>query len=139
MESETYQPNEALRRQRLLRGWSQKKVADLLGTSEDIVSRWEHGKKKTSPFYQEKLCDLFGKTADELGFLYSADVAAQKTGYNLNQQEDRHSIENGTEPIEAATSDSSYTVKKPPPAYRYRPCLPTLSNTTWKTYRDSDV
>jgi tetratricopeptide (TPR) repeat protein len=34
-----------------------------------MVSRWELGKYPPSPFYQEKLCLLFGKTAQELGFL----------------------------------------------------------------------
>lgn len=62
-------PNSILRRERQLRGWSQQKVASLVETSEDVVSRWEHGERKPSPFYQEKFCALYGKTAEELGFL----------------------------------------------------------------------
>jgi transcriptional regulator with XRE-family HTH domain len=62
-------PNNILRRERLLRGWSQQKVASLVETSEDVVSRWERGERKPSPFYQEKFCVLYGKTAEELGFL----------------------------------------------------------------------
>src|SRR5579859_5402091 len=62
-------PNNILRRERLLRGWSQQKVARLVETSEDVVSRWERGERKPSPFYQEKFCVLYGKTAEELGFL----------------------------------------------------------------------
>ena len=62
-------PNEALRYQRSLRGWSQQKVADEIGASNEMISNWERGKKKTSSFYQEKLCALFGKNAEELGFL----------------------------------------------------------------------
>ncbi|HYU73487.1 MAG TPA: helix-turn-helix transcriptional regulator [Ktedonobacteraceae bacterium] len=69
MGSEKCQPNEALRHQRLLRGWSQKKVAGMLDSSVVMVNRWECGRRKTSPFYQEKLCDLFGMTAEELGFM----------------------------------------------------------------------
>src|SRR5690242_3589382 len=62
-------PNPLLRRERQLRGWSQQKVAELVGTSEDVVSRWERGERKPSPFFQEKLCVLYGKSAEELGFI----------------------------------------------------------------------
>lgn len=63
------QPNEQLRTERLRRGWSQKKVAFDIDTSKDMVSRWETGERVPSLYYQEKLCRLFGKTADELGFI----------------------------------------------------------------------
>lgn len=64
-------PNTILRRERQLRGWSQQKVAELVGTSEDVVSRWERGERKPSPFFQEKFCVLYGKNAEELGFIQS--------------------------------------------------------------------
>lgn len=67
-------PNSILRRERQLRGWSQQKVAELVDTSEDVVSRWERGESKPSPFFQEKLCLLYGKSAEELGiFGYGED------------------------------------------------------------------
>ncbi len=69
MDSDTKKPNRSLRFCRENRGWSQQKVAELVDTSEDMVSRWERGVTKTSPYYREKLCALFGKTAEELGFL----------------------------------------------------------------------
>lgn len=62
-------PNSTLRRERQLRGWSQQKIAELVGTSEDVVSRWERGERKPSPFFQEKFCVLYGKNAEELGFI----------------------------------------------------------------------
>src|SRR6266487_2231419 len=62
-------PNNILRRERQLRGWSQQKIAELVGTSEDVVSRWERGERTTSPFFQEKFCVLYGKNAEELGFI----------------------------------------------------------------------
>jgi len=68
MESER-KPNSILRHERQLRGWSQRKVAELVDTSEDVVSRWERGERKPSPFFQEKLCALYGKSAEELGIL----------------------------------------------------------------------
>ncbi len=86
MTRDLQQPNEALRHQRLLRGWSQGRVAQEIGTSAEVVNRWESGKKQTGPYYQEKLCALFGKNAEELGFLrpvaedLSPGVAAQQSG-----------------------------------------------------------
>lgn len=68
MDSER-KPNSILRHERQLRGWSQRKVADLVETSEDVVSRWERGERKPSPFFQEKLCALYEKSAEELGIL----------------------------------------------------------------------
>jgi transcriptional regulator with XRE-family HTH domain len=61
-------PNLALRRERDLRGWSQRRVAEEVDTSASIVSRWERGERVPEPHYREKLCKLFGKNAEELGF-----------------------------------------------------------------------
>src|SRR6266487_3225286 len=69
MVSDTKKPNRSLRFYRENRGWSQQKLAELVDTSEDMISRWERGVTKTSPYYREKLCALFGKTAEELGFI----------------------------------------------------------------------
>lgn len=61
--------NPLLRFEREKRGWSQRRVAEQLDTSEDMVSRWERGERTPIPFFQEKLCNLFGKNAVELGFI----------------------------------------------------------------------
>ena len=63
-------PNSMFRRERQLRGWSQQKVAELLGTSEDVVSRCERGERKPGPFFQEKFCILYEKSAEE-AWVYS--------------------------------------------------------------------
>jgi transcriptional regulator with XRE-family HTH domain len=77
MDSER-KPNSILRHERQLRGWSQRKVAELVDTSEDVVSRWERGERKPSPFFQEKLCALYGKSAQELGILEEDEEEATK-------------------------------------------------------------
>jgi transcriptional regulator with XRE-family HTH domain len=61
--------NEALRNQRLLRGWSQKDVADQLGTTTVTVNRWERGSQQPSPVFRFKLSTLYGKSEAELGLL----------------------------------------------------------------------
>ena len=74
------QPNARLRQQRLLRGWSLQRVVEELcklaaeeerlpGVNEAMVSNWENGRKKPSPFYQERLCKLYRMSAAQLGFM----------------------------------------------------------------------
>jgi transcriptional regulator with XRE-family HTH domain len=62
-------PNERLRRERQLRGWSQVHLAEQIGVPDYYISRWERGDVLPSPYYQQKLCEVFGKTAEELGML----------------------------------------------------------------------
>lgn len=64
--------NQALRQARTLRGWSQMALARQLETSTKNISRWERGETIPSPFYRERLCQLFGVDALSLGLLTSA-------------------------------------------------------------------
>lgn len=62
-----------LKIERELRGWSQTKLAEKLGTTSRSVNRWEQGLALPYPHYCKQLCNLFGKTAKELGLLPAAD------------------------------------------------------------------
>lgn len=79
------QPNLLLKEERELRGWSQRYVADAIGADRYYLSRWEHGTASPSPYYRQKLCELFGKNARELGMIArksqkGADVSEEETG-----------------------------------------------------------
>src|SRR5947209_642483 len=67
--SERAAPNNLLKRERELHGWSQKKLAELIDADTQNINRWERGKTSPSPFYRERLCKVFGKTAEELGLI----------------------------------------------------------------------
>jgi len=58
-----------LKRERQLRGWSQADVADRIGSDPRTVGRWERGLTFPSPYFQQRLIDLFGKDAQALGFI----------------------------------------------------------------------
>jgi transcriptional regulator with XRE-family HTH domain len=89
---EARHPNQRLRCARLQRGWSQQRVADLLNqllgaarADRELVYRWEAGKRTPSPFYRERLCQVFGMTAEQLGLVELpvadlADAARSVTG-----------------------------------------------------------
>jgi transcriptional regulator with XRE-family HTH domain len=67
---EARRPNELLRRARLLRGWSQQRVADHINApNRQLVYRWETGRRSPGPFYRERLCQEFKLTAEELGLV----------------------------------------------------------------------
>jgi transcriptional regulator with XRE-family HTH domain len=69
MHSEEFVPNERLRRARTLKGWSQAELAEQVGTSFEMVSRWERGITVPSPHYRKRLCTVIGQTAEELGLV----------------------------------------------------------------------
>jgi transcriptional regulator with XRE-family HTH domain len=46
--------------------WTQLEVADRLGTTPGNVSRWERCITVPGPYFRNKLCELFGKSAQEL-------------------------------------------------------------------------
>jgi transcriptional regulator with XRE-family HTH domain len=84
-------PNDLLRWEREKRGWTQEKVAGLIGADPTMISRWERGARGTEPFYQEKLCELFGKDALELGFVDPITpgeaVSATESDKGVNRRE----------------------------------------------------
>src|SRR5205807_9003230 len=69
MYPEEFVPNERLRRARTLKSWSQAELAEEVGTSFEMVSRWERGITVPSPHYRKRLCTILGQTAEELGLV----------------------------------------------------------------------
>jgi transcriptional regulator with XRE-family HTH domain len=67
-------PNVLLRHERQLRGWSQAHLAEQIDVPDYYISRWERGEVLPSPYYQQKLCEVFGKTAEELGMLQTTPL-----------------------------------------------------------------
>ncbi|SRR5712692_242580 len=55
-----------LRRERVANGWRQRTLAEKIGTTEGTINRWEQGKNAPDSYYRERLCEVFGKTHDEL-------------------------------------------------------------------------
>lgn len=61
--------NRLLKAERERRGWSQQEVADKIGSTPLSVSRWESGITTPKPYFRYQLCDLFGKSIQELGLI----------------------------------------------------------------------
>jgi tetratricopeptide (TPR) repeat protein/transcriptional regulator with XRE-family HTH domain len=69
-------PNVHLRLEREQRGWSQKQVGAAIGTNAVMVSRWECGAMKPGPHFRQRLCAVYDRTPEELGFVPAAEVSA---------------------------------------------------------------
>ena len=48
-------------------GWSQQTLADHVGTTPVNISRWENGSTFPTPYFRQRLCEVFDKTLAELG------------------------------------------------------------------------
>jgi tetratricopeptide (TPR) repeat protein/transcriptional regulator with XRE-family HTH domain len=59
--------NTRLRHYRRQHHWSQKELAQSLGTTYLTVCRWENGITSPSLYFRKQLCELFGASAEELG------------------------------------------------------------------------
>ena len=90
--------NQLLKAERELRGWSQKYVADQIGADYYYLSRWERGTTVPSPYYRQKLCTLFGKSARELGLLReSAPPVQEAESHEQESHPDDSEAENATQ------------------------------------------
>src|SRR5437868_13006824 len=74
--------NEVLRHEREVRGFSQEEVAREIGTDQKVVSRWERGISRPSPYFRRKLIELFGKHADELGLIEQLETSGPSLDYD---------------------------------------------------------
>ncbi|WP_376794511.1 NACHT domain-containing protein [Thermogemmatispora sp.] len=64
-----------IRSERELRGWSQARLAEELGTTPGTVSNWERGIIMPSAYFRERLCQVFAKDAVQLGLVAESQEA----------------------------------------------------------------
>src|SRR5437763_7414237 len=57
------------RYERERRGWSQADVAEKVRCDTKTVGRWESGERLPRPYHRQALCELLGKSAEELGLV----------------------------------------------------------------------
>jgi len=88
-QGKSFIPNSLLQKERQLRGWSQKELADLLNVPDSRnIGRWERGETFPHPHYRRELCRVFAKSMEELGLLApSARAATPSLPAPLTQQE----------------------------------------------------
>jgi transcriptional regulator with XRE-family HTH domain len=68
-----------LAKARYSKGWSQEKLAETIGVSRNTISQWERGLLRPYPIHVHKLCEVFGKTAEELGLIQTIASLSQSS------------------------------------------------------------
>src|SRR5438105_6225478 len=102
-------PNDRLRKEREKRGWSRDYVAGKIGGDPLSVGRWERGTTSPSPYYRQKLCELFRMNAEELGFF--KESAKDNTELHTEREEAQATeADFVTEPGQSAARNSSRLV-----------------------------
>jgi transcriptional regulator with XRE-family HTH domain len=106
-------PNDLLRQLRMERGWSQQRVAELLQnmggvTDSKLVGKWERGKHKPSPFYQERLCKLYGFSASQLGF-YPPEEESPAQGQEQQELGEQYYLNLALQILEMAASEYQWS------------------------------
>ncbi len=75
---------------RMAKGWSQEYVASRLNVDRITVQRWEQNRTTPQTYHLERLCQLFGKTALELGLIEERLVMAQPAHEQEEPTEDAY-------------------------------------------------
>src|SRR5581483_3250480 len=79
-----------LKQERERRGWSQNDVAKKLGTTQINVSRWENATTVPSPYFRQRLGNLFGKSLQELGLFSEGEDSDSEQGSGTSASSDSH-------------------------------------------------
>jgi tetratricopeptide (TPR) repeat protein/transcriptional regulator with XRE-family HTH domain len=78
-------PNELLQHERERHNWSREYVAQQVSAPEvRMVGRWEREGVLPHPDYRQRLCELFSKSARELGFVKAGEVPFWNIPYPRN-------------------------------------------------------
>jgi transcriptional regulator with XRE-family HTH domain len=61
--------NDLLRKARETHGWTQRRLAEELNIGENTVRAWENGLRSPGIAMRNRLCEVFGRTAAQLGLV----------------------------------------------------------------------
>jgi len=81
-------PNTRLRNERERRGWSREYVAEQISGNAQTVGRWERGTTSPSPYYRQRLCELFKMDAEELGLFEAEQEQVAQPDEEVNSREE---------------------------------------------------
>lgn len=87
-------PNLLLRSTRKQNRWTQQEVAKKLGVGVASVGRWERGEVVPNRYDRDLLCELFHRSAEELGFPGGQEIPVSADSQEPNQPEKEASKSN---------------------------------------------
>lgn len=102
-------PNLRLRNERERRGWSRDYVAEKIGNEPRTVARWERGENAPTPILRQKLCELFGMDAEQLGLIKSSLMEQEQQNRQAEEPKVVVKIKHIVEPAQPASSEELAT------------------------------
>ena len=111
-------PNKQLKYARELCGWSRSYVAERVESDPRSVARWERGNTFPSPYHRQRLCELFGKNAEELGLIkddhhYDNGQYAGQLPLSLDQISSEECEEPQYKAVQAPREENWFTTHMP--------------------------
>jgi len=67
-------------------GWSQEEAAEKIGVTRNTLGQWERGKAAPYPLHIHKLCELYGRTVEELDLKERQAEVADVTHENVQSE-----------------------------------------------------
>lgn len=130
--SARYEPNLRMKRARESRGWAQADLAERIGAQTNLVTRWERGYAFPSPYYRQKICEVFGEPAENLGLIKEEKKEEREDAVSpqlLQQGEATDSVqaEREEKPEESAPSEVPRRMEASGPEERRRRAVPRRS------------
>ncbi|GLV57921.1 hypothetical protein KDH_47560 [Dictyobacter sp. S3.2.2.5] len=107
---------EIVKYQREMRGWSQARMAEELGTTPNRISSWERNVSVPSAYFREKLCSRLDMNVHELGLLSEPPP----TTPSIDLSEDQDQAMTFNPPMEIGEVASEISLTGPRPAARKR-------------------
>ncbi|WP_220210907.1 helix-turn-helix transcriptional regulator [Reticulibacter mediterranei] len=96
--------------------WTQEELASRIKTTTISVSRWEKNLTRPSLHFQQKLCEIFGKSPEELGFLPQSEPEHGEGSQSNDQHQEMEPGQRvSVTKQEPATSSVSLLASVPPP------------------------
>ena len=117
-------PRVLLTRARIDRGWSQRELADLVGTNNVNISRWERGLTRPGPYFRQILCTLFGKSEQELDLAASEEWVNSKIADLPDTQASAPFVDDSQDILEGTIQKDVERELRPP---LYDPLIPRRS------------
>jgi transcriptional regulator with XRE-family HTH domain len=112
LKCEPRQSKRLLRLARESRYWSQQELADAIGTTPLNVGRWERGVTIPSPYFRHKLCEIFEKSPEELGFVQQdAETPYMSENAKKPEYQSRRKVENFSEMLERLRQERQISKK----------------------------
>lgn len=97
---------ETLKHLRQEKLWSQAELAHRIDTTPVSVGRWEKNITRPNLHFQQKLCEVFAKSPEELGFLPQTEPGPGEDAQRTNRHQETKSYQRAQAPVHEHAPDS---------------------------------